>query len=145
MQQWNYIWWKQHPSKIVSTRCKKDIDDWNSALYDRIYCQDLLWSGLTWCPRRSSTHSGVYLMVISSWSLKPFFWVWSQFLSINIIFVYRSHEWLKHGTCTDMQTENEYFSTVLKIFESGLNFGDILEKGGIRPSSTDTYKVSTHH
>lgn len=55
----------------------------------------------------------------------------------------RSHEWLKHGTCSDMQTENEYFSTVLKIFESGLNFGDILEKGGIQPSSTDTYKVIT--
>ena len=43
-----------------------------------------------------------------------------------------------------MQTENEYFSTVLKIFESGLNFGDILDKGGIKPSSTDTYKVSCH-
>ena len=41
-----------------------------------------------------------------------------------------------------MQTENEYFNTVLKIFESGLNFGDVLEKGGIKPSSTDTYKVS---
>ena len=66
-------------------------------------------------------------------------------LNYSLIFLSnRSHEWLKHGTCTDMQTENEYFSTVLKIFESGLNFGDVLEKGGIKPSSTDTYKVSIH-
>lgn len=41
-----------------------------------------------------------------------------------------------------MQTENEYFGTTLKIFENGLNFGDVLEKGGIKPSSTDVYKVS---
>jgi hypothetical protein len=41
-----------------------------------------------------------------------------------------------------MQTENEYFSTTLKIFESGLNFGDVLQKGGVSPSSTDMYKVS---
>ena len=67
--------------------------------------------------------------------------VWSNSIMILSI-INRSHEWLKHGTCSDMQTENEYFSTVLKIFENGLNFGDILEKGGIQPSSTDTYKVS---
>ena len=41
-----------------------------------------------------------------------------------------------------MQTENEYFGTTLKIFENGLNFGDVLEKGGIKPSPTDVYKVS---
>lgn len=49
---------------------------------------------------------------------------------------------MKHGTCSDMRTEDAYFGTVLKIFEGGLNFGDVLDKAGIRPSSTDTYTVS---
>ena len=58
------------------------------------------------------------------------------------VYMYRSHEWLKHGTCSDMNTEYEYFNTVLKVFEGGLNFGDVLEKGGVSPSSTNTYSVS---
>ena len=62
-----------------------------------------------------------------------------------MIVLHRSHEWLKHGTCSDMPTENEYFGTVLKIFENGLNFGDVLDRGGVKPSSTDTYKVSIMH
>ena len=47
-----------------------------------------------------------------------------------------------------MTTESDYFGTVLKIFEGGLNFGDILQSGGITPSSSDTYTVShmtDHH
>ena len=70
----------------------------------------------------------------------------SMYLIINfylLVSTSRSHEWLKHGTCSDMDTESAYFSTVLKIFEGGLNFGDVLEKAGVTPSKTDTYTVSS--
>ena len=52
---------------------------------------------------------------------------------------------MKHGTCSDMTTENTYFSTVLKVFEGGLNFGDVLHEAGIHPSLSDTYTVSVDY
>lgn len=53
---------------------------------------------------------------------------------------FREHEWLKHGTCTDMN-EKTFFSKVLSLFENGLNYGLILNKSGIVPSMKRTYDV----
>ena len=54
--------------------------------------------------------------------------------------VYRKHEWLKHGTCSGMKIET-FFSTVLGLFENGLNYAKILNKSGILPSKTQAYDV----
>ena len=59
------------------------------------------------------------------------------------------HEWLKHGTCAsgiqDMRTEHGYFSTVLWLYETRLNFDKfVLAKHNIVPSTTQTYNVNTY-
>jgi len=56
-----------------------------------------------------------------------------------------SHEWLKHGTCASgipsLSNEHGFFSTVLGLFEKGLNFGQVLRDNNIVPSSSTTYQV----
>ena len=74
---------------------------------------------------------------------------WNKYIvNVNVIvfdFHIRSHEYLKHGTCCTgiscLSTEHDYFSTVLDLFAQHLNYGDILDSHGIKPSNTTTYKV----
>lgn len=55
----------------------------------------------------------------------------------------RCHEWCKHGSCTDF-SEYAFFETILDYYEQdGMEFGDILEKGGVLPSDDKNYPVSS--
>lgn len=70
----------------------------------------------------------------------------------TVCFIYisppRSHEWLKHGTCaaavSSMQTENEFFSTVLGLHEKPMNFTALLSSQGVHPSYNHTFRVCTY-
>ena len=76
--------------------------------------------------------------------------VGKQVYNVKVIFLFsvhaiRSHEYLKHGTCCTgiscLSTEHDYFSTVLDLFEQHLNYGEILDSHGVKPSNTTTYEV----
>ena len=48
---------------------------------------------------------------------------------------------MKHGTCLEtVETEYEFFSKVLDLFENGLNFGEVLASQGVTPGGS--YHVS---
>ena len=57
----------------------------------------------------------------------------------------RSHEWLKHGTCASgidcMSTEKGFFSTVLELHQTKMDFSAVLSSQGIYPSRDHTFKV----
>ena len=61
--------------------------------------------------------------------------------------LYRQHEWLKHGTCatgvSSMDSEHDFFSTVLSLFEDRYNYVSALKSHGITPSNTTAYSVGT--
>jgi len=55
---------------------------------------------------------------------------------------FHSHEWTKHGTCSRM-TQNQYFSTVIKLAET-LDIYSTLAKHGITPgASYDCNKITS--
>ena len=57
----------------------------------------------------------------------------------------RSHEWLKHGTCASgidcMTSEKGFFSTVLELHATKMDFSAILASHGIYPSHDHAFKV----
>ena len=75
-------------------------------------------------------------------------------LLINTIYNYtiyyamlylRSHEYLKHGTCASgidcMDSEKGFFSTVLELHRTKMDFAAILASQGIYASHHHTFKV----
>ena len=57
----------------------------------------------------------------------------------------RSHEYLKHGTCASgidcMDSEKGFFSTVLELHRTKMDFAAILASQGIYASHHHTFKV----
>ncbi|CAI8048198.1 Ribonuclease Oy [Geodia barretti] len=57
-----------------------------------------------------------------------------------------SHEWLKHGTCASeiecMSSEKGFFSTVLALHRTKMDFSAILSRRGIFPSHNHTFKTA---
>ena len=63
--------------------------------------------------------------------------------------LYRSHEWLKHGTCASqiqcMNSENGFFSTVLHLHRTKMDISAVLSSHDIFPSHNHTFKVTHTH
>ena len=60
-------------------------------------------------------------------------------------YVGRSHEWRKHGTCASgidcMSSEKGFFSTVLELHQTKMDFTAVLSGQGIYPSHVHTFQV----
>jgi len=57
-------------------------------------------------------------------------------LSIFTLYLFREHEYVRHGTCMRSKWhEYDFFSTVLKLFNTTIKpFSIALSKGGVQPS-----------